>query len=209
MKDLKTIFIVATVAIPMTVQAQQICGDGIDPVRVFYLTTEEPETDRDGTLDPPTWQGRDFTPIPEGMRGGGYIQRFTPISENAQPGTPAANNGEWTFARYAWSHTSMIVNTGDCVAVEFYGVLGTRHNSQFFHGVLSRLGERPGPAGLVPVSDVVIEDPSPHVDESSGVFSVNRGELTTVYFNAGAPGTILLHCHSHGPTMNAYFTVLP
>jgi hypothetical protein len=205
---LSSAFLAILLATATTVQADPACGPN-NTNRVFYVTTLEPETVREGTLEPATWQGRSFEPIPDDAAypPGGYIQRFTPNSSNASPGSSSANKGEWTFARYAWSQTSMIVNAGDCVGIEFYGVVGTKHNSQLFRGVLSTLGNRPSDEGLPPLTGCDIDDPSDPFDPAVCSFSVNRGELTTVYFDAGAPGNILLHCGTHGPTMNANITV--
>lgn len=209
MKHFIAIFSVAFVTIALLTQVVQAKPGRPTPTRVFYVTTVEPETKREGTLDPPDWQGNDFTPIPDDpdrYPPGAYIQEFTPNNGDD-------NVGDWKFARYAWSHTSMVVNARDVVTIEFYGVKGTNHLSQLFIGTLGQLGERPGPAGLTPVNDCVVNDPSPPTDEASldpanCRFSVGRGELTTVTFTAETSGAILLHCHTHGPTMNAYINVL-
>lgn len=211
MGNTKRILIVAllttALAVPMIVQAQSAA---------FYVTTIEPETERHGTQDPPTWEAMEFTPIPgddpDRYPPGGYIQGFT-SKVRAPSHTPPANEGEWNAARYVWSPRSMVVTEGTEVTLEFYGVVGSVHRTQLFHGRLETLGQRPGPAGLSPLSDCEISDNSDAddnvIDEARCLFNVNRFELTEVTFNAGQPGTILVHCHTHGPSMNAYITVLP
>ena len=49
----------------------------------------------------------------------------------------------------------------------------------------------------------------PDGGEASGDVEMNRGREYKVSFTAGAPGTYVLHCDEHDPSMTAYIQVLP
>ena len=194
-------------SVPMAAQAGE---------RLIKITTLEPETIRSGDCgDPndPVNFPPEFAFIPaelggvggsgEGQRG--YTQECTP-DDPADPFGP----GEWELATNRWLPGTIVVNKGDVVTLEIFGIRGRDHDTQLF---------RPGyeivirPDGLEGVSgigaDNCIGDTMIGPNGQPCFFTSPRGEVTKITFTADEKGAWVLHCHTHGTAMNLDIIVVP
>jgi plastocyanin len=97
-------------------------------------------------------------------------------------GFDEANPLNWRVATYVWSPASMIAFEGDRIDLTIFILNGNEHTTWI-----------EGADGTEVVSDI----------------EMNRGREYKISFIAGEPGTYILHCDDHDPTMTAYIQVLP
>ncbi len=92
------------------------------------------------------------------------------------------NPERWGVGAYVWTPASMIAYEGDKINLTIFILNGDKHTTW-------------------------IEDPDG--GEATQDAEMNRGREYKVSFTAGKPGTYVLHCDEHDPTMTAYIQVLP
>jgi len=85
--------------------------------RLIKITTLEPETERDGTCDPPTLGGAPLELLPpelEGLRG--YTQECTPGAGSGDPGSDRADL--WELGTNRFLPSTIVVNNHDMVTLD-------------------------------------------------------------------------------------------
>lgn len=87
--------------------------------------------------------------------------------------------GAWKMRAFAFVPSQIIVNQGDNVRLNFVGVQGRTHT---------------------------IHVEGKGIDEK---FTVTRGHMKTVDFEAAEAGTIEIECYDHEPVMRAEVVILP
>ena len=93
-----------------------------------------------------------------------------------------ANPQNWRVSAYVWTPASMIAFEGDTITLTIFIINGNEHNTWVR-----------GPDGGIAASDIEMQ----------------RGREYTMTFVADEPGTYILTCDEHDPTMTAYIQVLP
>jgi plastocyanin len=97
-------------------------------------------------------------------------------------GFDSGNPRNWRVATYVWTPASMIAYEGDKISLTIFIVNGNKHTTWV-----------EGPDGSEAVSEI----------------EMNRGREYKFSFTADKPGTYILHCDEHDPTMTGYIQVLP
>ena len=97
-------------------------------------------------------------------------------------GFDSGNPRNWRVATYVWTPASMIAYEGDKISLTIFIVNGNKHTTWI-----------EAPDGSEAVSEI----------------EMNRGREYKLSFTAGKPGTYILHCDEHDPTMTGYIQVLP
>lgn len=99
-----------------------------------------------------------------------------------QKGFDSGNPDNWRVATYVWTPASMVAFEGDTVSLTFFIVNGNKHTTWI-----------EAPDGSEATKETLME----------------RGREYTISFVASKPGTYILHCDEHDPSMTAYIQVLP
>ena len=197
-------FVALALIVPSVVQATD---------RLIKITTLEPETERDGTCDPPTLEGGiPLALLPPELIG---LRGYTQGCEEGM-GSGAEGDGDdlWEFATNRWSIGTATVNKGDKVTLEFHGIRGRTHTTQIFrpgYEIVIRddgLQGVSGPgAGRCKFTDTGLQVPETPAGQKC-FFAIPRGEVVRVSLNANKVGAWLIHCHTHGTSMNADLIVV-
>ena len=200
-------FVALVLIVPSVVQATD---------RLIKITTLEPETERDGTCFPPTLAsssgGIPLALLPPELLG---LRGYTQGCEEGM-GSGAEGDGDdlWEFATNRWSIGTATVNKGDMVTLEFHGVRGRTHFTQIFrtgYEIVIRDDGLEGVSGkgargcrYTDTGDRVPDGP----DGQKCFFAIPRGEVVRVSFRTDRVGAWLIHCHTHGTSMNADLIVV-
>lgn len=180
--------------------------------RLIKITTLEPETTRGGVCGDPNdpMNLPTFAPLPPELAGlRGYTQECTPDDPDDPTGP-----GEWELATNRWHPNTIVVNRGDVVTLEFYGVRGRDHSVQVFrpgYAIVIRPDGLQGVSGTGDSSCIFTDTGLPTAVGPNGqpcFFVTPRGELTRVTLVADRAGDWLIHCHTHGTAMQADLIVL-
>ncbi len=104
----------------------------------------------------------------------------------------------------------MVVHRFDEVTLEFYGIRGRDHINQVFQPgyeiILDPDNGRQRPKGIGYQNCFFTDTGEPIPDCR---FTAPRGAVTRVTLVVDSPGVALLHCHTHGTSMNADLIILP
>lgn len=167
------------------------CAGGVSEERVAALESDVQSLNASaGTVTEPTTTRHFYV---TGVEWKGYTstEKLAPPSVNPKDLSngygfyPPGVDGDptrWGVATYVWTPASMIAYEGDTITLTIFILNGNEHTTWVR-----------GPDGSEVVSDI----------------EMNRGREYEISFIAGEPGTYILVCDEHDPTMTAYIQVLP
>ena len=192
-------FFAMALSAPVVVQATD---------RLIKITMLEPETLRGGDCgnpDDPITNPPEFGPLPPELIGHrGYTQECTPDDPENDP----FGEGTWEIATNRWLPGTVVVNMGDRVTLEFFGVRGRDHITQVFrpgYDIVIRPDSLEGVSGKGYPNCVFTDTGLPVPLGPNGqqcFFVIPKGEIMRVSLKA-KEGAGHIHCHTHGTSMNA------
>ena len=165
---------------------------------------------RHRTVTPgPVPDGNPLEPLPPELASQrGYTQDCT-------EGT--GDPDSWELATNRFLPSTIVVNRGDVVTLEIFGIRGRDHSIQVFRAGYEIIIDANGTERVsgTPYDNCFLTDtgeplsglpvPGPN---GACFFVAKRGEVTRVTLETNRRGRSLIHCHTHGTAMQADLIVL-